>query len=280
MNPMPTNHIIEILATVRSTLIRYRRAIGYALLGLLVVLVIAIATAAFIARETMPTSKLYSLKVKIYEPVVMMTKFSASAKAEYATNLIESRFQELMYLRDTGATDVAIVSPLVARATETIGITAQHLSESDLRSEERIDALLTLSIPVKAMETIAQATDSLDPSEDAFEELRKTISKTMTTSVQSYASTTDAERAKIFLGTHIERVTELLPKVAPGSTAQRIALTRIEDMRIALEEGDIGSALVAILRAEEILIVDGMVWGSERGDGPDIAPIASTTEGQ
>jgi hypothetical protein len=277
---MPTNYIIEILASVRSTIIRYRRAIGYTLLGILAVLIIALATAAFVARETMPNDRLYTFKVNVYEPALMLTKTSDRSKVVYGTSLLETRFTELLTLRNEGVTDVETIAPLVARAAETTSGIAANLRESGLPNEDRLDAMLQVSIQVKAMETVAQDTEALSHSEDAFEELRKSISSQFSENVSNYASSTDPEVVKQYMGSHVARVTELLPTVALGSAAQRQALMRIEVMQSSLEENDLASALNAILKAEEALVVDGLVYASERGEGPDTAPAATTTEGQ
>lgn len=268
------------LYTLHNQIKPYRRRIVQIAGITLGVLVVAVVALAFVARETMPNDKLYTFKVNVYEPALMTIKTSDRARLDYGVKLLGTRFTELLSLRDNNLATPENVAPLIAHSGETTTLLYDTMGDDSLTNEERLDTLFAASVQVKAMETIAQETDQLEHSRDAFGDLLDDVGDKLTNNVTVYATSTNLDRVKQYIGTHIDAVSALLPEVANGSAAQKQALTRIEVMQEEVETGEFAKAIIAILRAEEALTVDGMVWGSERGESPVTAPAATTTEGQ
>lgn len=279
MNPY-IESVRSYLHTLNEAVRPYRRHMVLTAGIVLTVLILAVVALAFIARETMPDDALYTLKVNVYEPAVMTTKMSDRARLDYGVKLLGTRFDELLSLRDNNIATAENVAPLIARAAETTSVLYETMSDDSLTNEERLDTLFAATVQMKAMETITQETEQLTHAQDAFGKLLGDVSDNLTENVTVYATSTNLDRVKQYIGTHIDAVSALLPQVANGSAAQKQALARIEVMQEEVETGNFAKAIIAILRAEEALTVDGMVWGSERGESPVTAPAATTTEGQ
>lgn len=272
--------LIAFVRILNETLRPYRQRILLVGGGVILALVLVIVALAFTARETMPGDALYSFKVNVYEPAIMATRLTDRTQLKYGVTLLETRFAELVSLRDNRTATVENVAPLLARTAETTTFLYDIMGDDSLTTEERLDTLFEATVQVKAMETIVQGTDDLSHSRNAFGDLLKSVSDNLNQTVTAYASSTDPDRVKQYLGSHIDAVSTLLPKVANGSAAQKQALTRIDVMQEEVADNNLPKAITAILRAEEALRVDGMVWGAERGESPVLTETATTTEGQ
>jgi hypothetical protein len=251
---------------------------GIALLLLLALL--ALAALTYISRDSLPGEPLFDLKVNVLERGYAMTKFTKSSQASYAVTRMEKRLNELLVLRRDTATSTGETLDTIAKLSNSHAqVAVDALTNSLLTSEARINSLARITTVAKAQETLAQEVPEFASSTKAFEELRESLSDALTLSARAYASTTPPEAVKLFIAEHVQNVSEALPSAAQGSTAQKNAIRRIESATEALEEQKLDIALLALLKAEESLAVDGYVWGSERGEEA-LSSETPVTEGQ
>jgi hypothetical protein len=251
---------------------------GVALALLLAILVLA--TLTYISRDALPGEPLFDLKVNVLERGYAMTKFTKSSQASYAVARMEKRLNELLVLRrDTATSSEETLRTIASLSNDHAQTAVDALTDSLLTSEGRINTLARVTTVAKAKETLAQEVPEFASSTEAFEELRKSLSSALALSVESYASTTPSDQVKVFLAEHVQNVSDALPSVAQGSSAQRIAIRRVQDAQEAIEENKLGVAILSLLKAEEALAVDGYVWGSERGE-EELPLEVPVTEGQ
>lgn len=254
----------------------------YVMLGTAAALLIIVAAVAFLAKETTPGDPLYTAKINIYERAVATTKFTGEAKVAYEASRIDSRFTELQTIaRESGTTSPEVVEQVGALIERHANDAVTALNSSTLSLEDQITLLAEIGTTLRAASILIDDTEELASSTDGVETARESVASALSTGVATFTTSGATSTIEAFLSKRINVLGESIVKVAPGSEAQRLAITRITDASEAVADGDLKFALNAILRAEEAIAVDGYLYASERGEGP--LPEATepvTTEGQ
>jgi len=260
-----------------------RRRSPVAIIIVVALIVVALLVAiAFLAKETAPGDPLYTAKINLYERAVATTKFTGAAKIAYEENRIRSRFTELSALTiESGTTDPEIVAKVGALIEQHTSAAVSALNASSLSAEDRITALADISTILRATALLIDSTEELAPADDSVDTARDVLRDTLSQNVTAFTTSGATSTIETYLSARISVLADDIQKIAQGSDAQRIAITRITDASEAIEEGDLEFALSAILRAEEAVAVDSYLYASERGEAPLPEGLAATTtEGQ
>ena len=241
---------------------------GLILLVLVLVIVAFIAALAYQSRTSTPGTSLYSYRVNLWEPALGWTKLSANARADYDLSLMSARLDELKVLaNDTASSSTStlmqIANNSVMRAAATVSVASSQSPEDRINTQSKLVTIM------QAEDTLAATTHEFTAIVKQLQEARRTTATTLTSAVQTYASSTPADVSSAFLATHVQVVSQGLKTVAFGSSAQQQAIVRISYMQDALRLGNVAEAILSILKAEQSLAIDGMIYGGEHGDGSE-----------
>lgn len=247
----------------------------YGVLGAATLLVAIVALAIFSIWST-PESVLFPVKTRVIEPAVGLFHFTSSGRAAYNTTLLERRFSELQDLRFDSATTspetLDAVSSLIARESEHA---LASLDTASLSYEVSLDRRLELLSIVDAHDTLAGAEPEFDPIKDAASAAREATLRSLRSTAEQFASSTP-DAAMDYLARELGALPEAVAGLADGSDAERRALSRLEEAQDAIASGDLGDAIVSVLRVRQEIVVDSLLWESQRGpqgDVPDAGPI-------
>lgn len=230
---------------------------------------------AYLSSTAMPGDALYGFKTSVLEPVTNATKLTPEARAKEATDLLTVRLQELQAL----ATDNASSSP--EALTAIADLTVKHANQltdaiagaESMSSERRINTLAEGSATLRAIEVLIEDTPEFAAMKQAVSEGEGRAEDTLRGIVTAYATTGDGNSVSIFIGNRIGSVSEGLTTIAPGSRAQQIAFRRVEETNEAIAANDLAGALFYIIKAEEAMVVDRLLYDTERGIGDNLPTI-------
>ncbi len=280
MEPVPTPERITDMSDLAPRPSRFSKktVARIALIaGLLLALLMSVV--GYLSTRAMPGDALYGFKTSIVEQVTNATKLTPEARAKEATDLLTVRLRELQAL----AADNASSSPETLAALA--DLTTRHANQltdaiataESLDTERRITTLAEGSATLRAIEVLIEDTPE-------FASIRKQVSEgegraedTLRGIVTAYATTGDSNTVSIFIGNRIVGVGEGLETVAAGSRAQQIAFRRVAETNEAIAQGDLGNALFFIIKAEEAMLVDRLLYDTERGIGDNL-PTADPSQ--
>lgn len=223
--------------------------------------------------SSLPGASDYSLKTELVEKLIGYTKFGATAHASYDITRLERRLTELKALSADAATSSPEVQGVVGTLIDAhIKDALTIVKNSSLSSERRIDTLSKLSDVVNALGVLIESTDELTPMSVQIETSAQNVDDALTESMHTFVTDRSVADVSIYLGTQIEDVSTKITTVAPGSTAQRRAISRISDANEAIIDGHMEEAITYILKARQAISLDSYLFDAERGLG-DVTPI-------
>lgn len=246
-------------------------------LSVLVLALFGTTVVGYVSLNSAPDTVLYPIKVYVTENAVALVSLTDAARTDYVIMRLERRLSELQAL----TTDTSTSSPeTIATIANLIEAHARDatatLTDSSLADENKIMQLARLSAITRAEEILLDTTEEFASGRDAVERAQETARTSLASTIETYASTTDAGAVHTFLGAQIQSVMANSPLVARGSNAERLMSQRVDDTQVAITDGHIATALISIVKAQEAITVDGYLFSAERGptDGAPVTPSA------
>lgn len=245
------------------------------LLAGVAVLAIIVLGLTIVSKTSTPGTTLYPVKVYVAEKAIVLTKITVSARVTYETRRLEARLEELKALGTDGATSTPETLTLVSSLIEQHTSDAVNALAGTKANARQLDMLLQLAILTNASDEVADTSEEFAPMRDSIGNTRGQAGDSLRVAIETFASTSPEQEVKEYIGAQIEAVGNDIKKVAPGSTAERLAIVRVNDALEAITDGNVADALRYILKAREVIAVDQYLWDSERGP-IDGAPLPTT----
>lgn len=242
--------------------------------GVAVVLLLVVLGIFFASKASAPGTTLYPVKVYVAEKAIVLTKITTNARVTYETRRLEERLEELKALGTDSASSTPETLAFVSSLMEQHTSDAVSALAGTTANAKQLELLLKLVILTNAGDEVADTSEEFLSMRDSMGNARDTANDSLRTSIETFASTSPEQEVKELIGAQIEAVGNDIEKVAPGSTAQRLAVLRVNDALEAITDGNIADALRYILKAREVIAVDQYLWDGERGpvDGAPLPP--------
>lgn len=249
-----------------------------AALALIVLLVVFLV----VSLQALPGESLYSVKTRVIEPTSRVFRVTPRMQAAHSIGLLERRLRELESMSTDQATTTpealerfaSLVHAEVRRADDSLA------SARSLAGGSALDLHLHILSAADAHQTLARSAEEFASVEEEIESARGDAYRAFETKARDFASTTP-EDASSYLSEQLTTLEGEMGTVAHGSSAENRAMDRLEDAQDAIMTGNIGDAIIFILRARQAIAVDRYLFDSERGPQRGDAPIpAPNTEGQ
>lgn len=256
----------------------YGRYVLLAVLAIIVLLVIFLV----VSLQALPGEPLYGVKTRAVEPALRVFRVTPRMEVSHSIGLLERRLGELGSLSTDQATTTpealgqfaSLVQAEVHRANDSLA------KADSLPGAKVLDLHLVILSAADAHQTLARATPEFASIEDAMENARGDAYRAFEMKARDFA-TTSPEDAGSYLSEQLTTLEAEMGTVAHGSSAENRAMDRLEDTQDAIMTGNIGDAIIFILRARQAIAVDRYLFDSERGPQAGDAPIPQpTTEGQ
>ncbi len=247
--------------------VRTAAKIGAWTLGILLVTVAVFGVLTHQAANSLPGQSLYSFKTEIAEPTIRTTKLATESRVRYDLTLLEQRVQELtVIVADTGTTSPEQIAAIAALASEHAHDAVTRLEKNQsLSGETRITLLAKLDTAARAAETLSDSFVELDSMNDAAGETENVLNEALKTAVATFVTNNATDTIQSFIASNLTEVSAHIGDVAPGSRAQGLAIRRIGETEEAIVDGKFADAILAIIRAQQAIVVDGYLFDSERG---------------
>lgn len=219
------------------------------------------------AKDSLPGDSLYNFKTNISEELIARTKLTSTGKANYAVSRLEKRVRELQLLAADNATssDDALNRIATLSQAHADTVTKYIIEDQSVSLEQKIDSLAGFAGITRAQETIIDDTVEFTPITETISRVESTANDALRSSIDTFASSSDPVTVAAYLEKQIAEVSNILPTVANGSRAQRLATRRINDATEAIADGALGEGIYYILKAKEAIAVDGYLYAAERG---------------
>ncbi len=277
---MDTQTLNTFFTNAQNRLVWFFRTYGlYVLMGI-GVLVVLLLVFAFITFRALPGQSLYGVKTKVFEPIAHAVRVTPGMQAAYSAHVLERRLRELQALSTDTATSTpealnvfaALVQKEVRRADDSLGA-------SSMSPESALDLHLKILSATDANQTLTRSNAEFAPVEEMIEDARGDAYRAFNGAVHDFASTSP-EAAGSYVGEQLRLLEGEITTIARGSDAEVRALARLSDAQDAISEGNVGDALVFVLRARQAIAVDRYLFDSERGPEQGAPMPQPTTEGQ
>lgn len=264
---------------VRERSLAFMRMYWRHILIAFVVILVLLLGVSLVSYRALPGESLYGFKTRIVEPTAHVVRFTPRMQASHSIDVLERRLKELEALQNDSATSTP----------ETLGNFAwlvqrevDRANSALLRSgspEKALDLHLKILSTADAHQTIVRSSEEFWSVEETIEDARGNAYRGLETTARNFASTS-AEAAGSYLGDQLRVLEAELGSVASGSDAETRATARLSDAQDAIAQGDLGDAIVFVLRARQAIAVDQYLFDSERGPQRGVTPETPTTEGQ
>lgn len=244
----------------------------------LTLFLVALGSAAFLSLRSAPGEGLYPLKTGTIEGAVLRTKAGDDARISYDITLLKRRLEEMQVLardnevvtEETLATLAKLIDAHTKDAIATLG------SASALGNETRVDRASELVYLTNTEDALVANTEEFASIQDAVQETQHSASTYLETAIETLVSTGSQESVYAYLSAQVQSVSTELTTVAHGSTAERLAQSRLSDMKDAIVDGKLADALTYVLKAREAIAADQYLYDAERGP-IDGVPIEATS---
>jgi hypothetical protein len=245
------------------------------LAGILTVLLVLVGVGAYVAMQSLPGSKLYSVRTAYVEPFFSKLRFTDSMRASYGVSLLENRLNEMVTLSEDTATTTEVVAynMTLSAATESQRVISEVESSTSLSPEEKITLLSRAFTITNSMETLAGTVPEFQSVEDALTDVRRDVSTSLRTSIGTFASSSSPENVVAYTNSLLTEVSNEMKFVTHGSTAERQSNARLSDARDAIVDGDMGDAMWSLIRAKEAITRDKFLFASEHGSDSIPEPV-------
>ena len=233
-------------------------------LALIVLIMLAVS---YKSQDSLPGTTLYPIKVHFVEPTISLTKLTSDDRSSYNIHRMTSRLEELKVLAQDNATTspdtLASMGRLIDSYTDDALVALNE--DSSLSYEARIRGLSQLTNVSQAQETLIRSRAEFSTIEEVLGNVQSKVTTALETSVQTFASSSDAETVSAFLSEQVQEVGASLNEIAAGSNAQKQAIARIQNANEDIVDGNYPRAIIWILRARQSISVDAFLFDSERG---------------
>ncbi len=219
-----------------------------------------------IAYNQVPGDSLYGLKTAT-EHLFGGIKLTNGSKADYNITLLESRLNEL----NRYALNISSSTPekLTQIATQSDTHTKDTLNilagDKSIDGETRITTLAKLDGVIRAQETLSDSVKEFAPITETIATNEKRVNDALKTAITDFVSQNATDTIESLIANRITDITSHISSIAPGSSAAKTVLDRVNDTNEAVTDHKYAEAILAIIRASQAIAIDGYLWNAERG---------------
>jgi hypothetical protein len=194
-------------------------------------------------------------------------QLTSTGRVEHNIKLLESRLNELnRYALGVGSSSPEQLTQ-IAEQSDNYTKDALNLiaSDSALDSPTRINVLARIDSVVRAEETLGDSIKDFSPISETIANNEKRVNDALRTAIGDFVTQNATDTIEKFIAEKISSLGASIPLIAPGSSAAKAVAMRISETNDALMDHDYKDAIIAIIRAEQSIAIDGYLWNAERG---------------
>lgn len=233
-----------------------------------VVVVIIIGTFSLIraVHNQLPGDRFYSLKTAT-EKIFGGIQLTNTGRIEHSISLLESRLNELNRYALGISTSTPEQLSKIAEQSDATTKDALNIIAADksLDATLRISLLAKIDSVVRAQVTLGDSIKTFSPITDNVATNEKRANEALRTAITDFVSQNATDTIEQFIRDKITSIGQNIKAIAPGSSAAKTVSDRINDTREALVDHNYKDAIIAIIRAEQAIAIDGYLWNAERG---------------
>ena len=229
-------------------------------------LIIVVFVLYRMAYNQLPGDPLYGLKT-VVERMFGGIQLTSAGRVEHNITLLESRLNELnRYALGVGSSSPEQLTQ-IAEQSDNYTKDALNLiaSDSALDSPARINVLARINSVVRAEETLGDSIKDFSPITDTVANNEKRVNDALRTAIGDFVTQNATDTIEQFIAEKISSLGTSIPSIAPGSSAAKAVAKRIGETNDALIDHSYKDAIIAIIRAEQSIAIDGYLWNAERG---------------
>ncbi len=230
------------------------------------VLIIAAFSLYRIVYNQLPGDPLYGLKT-VTERLFGGMQLTSAGRVDHNITLLESRLNELnRYALGIGSSSPEQLTK-IAEQSDNHTKDALNLIAADasLDIPARITLLTKIDSVVRAEETLGDSIKDFSPITDTIATNEKRVNDALRTAIGDFVTQSATDTIEQLIAEKITNLGKGIPSIAPGSSAAKTVAKRVTETNDALIDYDYKAAIIAIIRAEQAIAIDGYLWNAERG---------------
>lgn len=265
---MPHIHPTRFERTITNPLagrIGLKKLFGIAAI-IVIVLVIAGVGLVRSVHNQLPGDRFYNLKIAT-ERIFGGIQLTNTGKVEHNISLLESRLNELNRYALGISTSTPDQLAKIAEQSDTTTRDVLNLIAGDkgMDAATRISLLTRVDSVIRAEETLGDSIKTFSPITENISNNETRANDALRTAVTDFVSENATNTIEEFISGKITTIGQGITSIAPGSSAAKTVTDRIYDIKEALTDHNYKDAIIAIIRAEQAIAIDGYLWNAERG---------------
>jgi hypothetical protein len=240
--------------------------------GALIVLVAILLFALLrISYNQVPGDSLYGLKTAT-EHLFGGIQVTSTGKADYNITLLESRLNELnrYALHISSSTPDKLNQIATESDTHTKDVLNILAGDKSIDGETRITTLAKLDGVIRAQETLSDSVKAFTPITETIATNEKRVNDALKTAIADFVTQNATDTIEHLIANHITDISTHISSIAPGSSAAKTVADRVTDTKEAITDHKYTEAILAIIRADQAIAIDGYLWNAERGPVPGV----------
>ena len=214
----------------------------------------------------LPGDSLYGLKTAT-EKIFGGIQLTSSGRIDHNIALLESRLNELnRYALGVGSSSPEQLTRIVELSdTYTKEVLNTIAADTNMAAPTRIALLTKLNAIVRAEETLSDSVEAFSDITDTIATNEKRTGDALRTAITDFVAQNATTSIEAFIADKITTLGKSIGSIAPGSSAANAVANRISEIHEAVIDQNYKDAIVALVRAEQAIAIDGYLWGAERG---------------
>ena len=235
-------------------------------LGLVVLVIAGFFALMHLAYNQVPGDPLYGLKTAT-EHLFGGMQLTSAGKVDYNITLLESRLNELnRYALSISSSTPEKLTQIAEQSDshtkDTLNILA---ADTSLDAETRITTLARLDSVIRAQETLSDTIKEFSSITDTVETNEKRVNEALKAAIADFVTQNATDTIEHLIANRITEISANISTIAPGSSAAKTVANRVSDTNEAVTDHKYADAILAIIRANQAIAIDGYLWNAERG---------------
>jgi len=250
---------------VHAGRIAFKKLLIIAGIGI-IVLILSLIVLLRAVRNELPGDRFYSLKVAS-ERLFGGIQLTTTGRIEHNISLLESRLNELnrYALGISTSTPEQLAKIAEQSDTTTKDVLNMIAGDKSLDTTTRITLLAKIDGIVRAEETLSDSIKTFSPITDTIATNEKRANDALRTAITDFVTGNATDTIEQFIAARITTLGQGIKTIAPGSSAAETVTNQVHNTKEALADHKYKDAIIAIIRAEQAIAIDGYLWNAERG---------------